>query len=137
VTKNLITLFITDDDADDREFLTHALSEKGFDGALQVFANGEELLKSIYQDGMSRQGLILLDLNMPVKNGYETLKELRQRKESEAIPVIVITSSSKTEDERYCYELGCNNFLLKPLSVAGYERLAEEIISFAEKQYSC
>ena len=131
--KNIITLFITDDDVDDREFLTAALLQNGFREIIKEFKNGEELMNHLTANPASPADLIILDLNMPVKNGYQALKELKENDDFRNIPVIILTSSSKLEDEQYCYNLGCSNFFRKPLSFTGYIRLAEDIISFTKK----
>jgi CheY-like chemotaxis protein len=122
-------LYIIDDDPEDSEFLTDALLNVDGLTSYLVFANGQELLDHLSSDPPRLPDIILLDINMPVKNGYETLKELKQENSFKTIPVVMLTASSNLEDEKYCYRLGCRNYLKKPLSFAGYARLAEEIFS--------
>ena len=124
-------LYITDDDADDRLFLTEALSMQGFHGKILTFENGEQLIAHLSAVNDLAGRLVLLDLNMPVKDGYETLKELRNNKNVSGIPIIILTSSSRAEDEQSCYKLGCNDFKEKPLSVSGYDTLARDIMCFS------
>ena len=133
LSKGIITIFITDDDADDREFLTEALSDKGFEGILKLFANGQHLMDHLERHTLSIIDLIVLDLNMPVKDGYITLTELKHNEKYKHIPVMILTSSSREDDEQFCYNLGCNHFMRKPLSLTGYRKLAEDIITYAEK----
>jgi len=126
---NTPVLLITDDDRDDREFLTEALTQTGFPGVIRVFENGEELMNHLTSSPRLNAELIVLDLNMPLKNGYETLKELKQHSILKDITVVILTSSSRLQDEKYCYDLGCKYFLKKPLNYSGYVDVAKEIIS--------
>jgi len=129
---NIITLFITDDDEDDRDFIITALSKESFDCKFIVCENGADLINKLRAVAHLRAHIVLLDLNMPVMNGYETLKVIKNDSALGCIPVIILTSSSKPDDEQYCYDLGCNVFLRKPLSLDGYDTLAVNIISFAK-----
>ncbi len=131
LTENTISIYITDDDQDDRDFLLEVLNKKGFHGFLILFENGNELLHHLNTKSDLSNTLIVLDINMPVKDGYQTLKELKATAALQHIPVIILTASSKLKDEQYCYQLGCSSFMRKPLSMAGYEDLAEYIIRFA------
>lgn len=126
-----LQLFIIDDDADDREFLIDALIRNEYKFDFVEFSNGEHLFEYILANPEQIPDLILLDLNMPIKNGYETLKELKADKQLKDIPVMVITSSSRKEDEAYCYELGCNHFCRKPITLNEYEKLTSLIISYS------
>jgi len=129
---NIITLFITDDDEDDRDFIISALSKESFDCKFVVCENGADLISKLTEVAHLRSHIVLLDLNMPVMNGYETLKIIKTDPVLSCMPVIILTSSSKPDDEHYCYGLGCNVFMRKPLSLDGYESLASNIISFAK-----
>jgi CheY-like chemotaxis protein len=129
-TKMLHKILITDDDVDDIELLTDSLHEANFNGEFKVFNNGRELLQHLEQQARNLYSLILLDLNMPVLNGFETLKLLKNDDRFNKIPVIVITSSSKTEDEKFCQELGCEDYYRKPFSLSGYHTLAEKVVNF-------
>jgi CheY-like chemotaxis protein len=123
-------ILITDDDSDDVELLTDSLQEENYRGELEAFKNGRELLQYLEQEARNISTLILLDLNMPVMNGYETLKMLKKDNRFSKIPVIVITSSAKTEDEKFCQELGCEDYIRKPFSLSGYKSLAQKVIGF-------
>lgn len=126
-----LQLFIIDDDADDREFLKDALIGNGYEFDFVEFDNGAHLFEYLLLNSEKIPDLILLDLNMPVKNGYETLKELKMNELLKAIPVMVITSSSRSEDEIYCYQLGCDHFCRKPITLNEYEKLTRLIVSYS------
>lgn len=132
-----ITLLITDDDTEDREFITDALTEKGFKGNIKYFENGERLLRFLCDEHTPghHDYVVLLDLNMPIKDGYITLGELKKDHTLKHIPVVVLTSSSRANDRDLCIELGCGRYLQKPLSFREYEILADNILEFAAEKY--
>lgn len=122
-------LFITDDDSDDREFVIDALRKFGFQGRFTEFGNGQELYDYLKSHLNDCPDLILLDLNMPVKNGYETLRELKANVHFDSIPVVILTASPNKEDEKWCLKMGCDHFETKPLTLEGYKALAHYVTS--------
>jgi CheY-like chemotaxis protein len=120
---NSITILIADDDADDRQMTKEALEENFLLNDLRFVSDGEELMnylkrKDKYEDPASspRPGIILLDLNMPKKDGREALKEIKSDPNLRSIPVIVLTTSSAEADIIKTYNLGVNCFISKPVS---------------------
>jgi CheY-like chemotaxis protein len=117
-----ITILLADDDADDRMMAAEALEESRLANDLRFVEDGEELLDYLYRRGRfaaqtdaPRPGLILLDLNMPKKDGREALKEIKADPELRAIPVVVLTTSRAEEDIYRTYDLGVNSFITKPV----------------------
>lgn len=131
-SKGEIFILVADDDADDHEFLKSAFAYNSFSGGLSFVTDGVQLLD--YLKNLSSSAteelpqLILLDLNMPLLNGFQALEAIKEDPALSDIPVAILTSSSRPEDEAMCYSLGCDNFYRKPLSVAEYHSLAERII---------
>ena len=118
-----IVILMADDDADDRLLAKDALSECRMASDLHLVENGEELLDYLHRRGKytafadaPRPGLILLDLNMPRKDGREALKEIKSDPELRKIPVVVFTTSRADTDIGCIYELGANSFISKPVS---------------------
>ena len=114
-------ILMADDDDDDRLLTRDAVTEAGLDGDLHFVQNGEELLDYLCRRGKyqpvgsaPRPGLILLDLNMPLKDGREALREIRADPELRRIPVVVLTTSKADTDIGAIYELGANSFISKP-----------------------
>lgn len=114
-------ILMADDDDDDRLLTRDAVTEAGLDGDLHFVQNGEELLDYLCHRGKydqpnaaPRPGLILLDLNMPLKDGREALREIRADPELRRIPVVVLTTSKADTDIGAIYELGANSFISKP-----------------------
>lgn len=127
VTKDFLIL-VADDDPDDQDFITDALKSNSFRGTIQCVGDGEQLLRYL-KELPTPPGLILLDLNMPLKDGYQTLHELKADPILKKIPTIVLTSSSRQEDEQQCYKLGCDKFYRKPMSINDYQSIASELLS--------
>jgi len=122
-TSKSIVILMADDDADDRLLAKDALSECRLANDLHFVENGEELLDYLKRRGKftqmadsPRPGLILLDLNMPKKDGREALKEIKADPELRKIPVVVLTTSKADTDIGCIYELGANSFISKPVS---------------------
>ena len=117
-----ITILIADDDADDRMMASEALEESRLANDLRFVEDGEELLDYLYHrgrfagaDASPRPGLILLDLNMPRKDGREALREIKGDPGLRSIPVVVLTTSKAEEDIYRTYDLGVNSFITKPV----------------------
>lgn len=124
--KKLVTILMADDDADDREFASTAMKESRLANKLQCVEDGEELLDYLYRRGRysdpkdsPRPGLILLDLNMPRKDGREALREIKSDPSLRQIPVVVLTTSKAEEDILRSYDLGANCFITKPVTFEG------------------
>ncbi|MGZ3703112.1 MAG: response regulator, partial [Bdellovibrionota bacterium] len=120
-TPRPISILVADDDADDRLMIRDALTENRLANGLNFVTDGEELMdyllrKGKYSDPTNspRPGLILLDLNMPRKDGREALKEIKANPNLRGIPVVVLTTSKAEEDVYRTYNLGVNSFITKP-----------------------
>lgn len=124
-----ITILMADDDADDRMLTKDALDESRVMNELYFVEDGEELLDYLYRRGKfsdpasaPRPGLILLDLNMPRKDGREALREIKADPALRRIPIVIMTTSKAEEDIFRSYDLGANSFITKPVT---FERLVE------------
>lgn len=118
-----IVILMADDDADDRLLAKDALNECRLTNDVHFVENGEELLDYLFRRGRyahqvdsPRPGLILLDLNMPRKDGREALKEIKSDPDLRKIPVVVLTTSKADTDIGRIYELGANSFISKPVT---------------------
>jgi len=118
-------ILMADDDADDRLLVQDALTECKLADRLHFVENGEELMDYLLRrdkygapNAAPRPGLILLDLNMPRKDGREALREIRAHAELRRIPVIAFTTSKADTDIEAIYDLGANSFISKPVAFA-------------------
>ena len=124
-----ITILLAEDDADDRLLVKEALAEGRVLNDLRSVEDGEELLDYLRRQGRyadpetsPRPGLVLLDLNMPRKDGREALREIKADPDLKRIPVVVMTTSKAEEDVLRSYDLGANSYITKPVT---FERLVE------------
>ncbi|KPK34215.1 MAG: chemotaxis protein CheY [Nitrospira bacterium SG8_35_1] len=124
--KQSITILMADDDEDDRIMTKEALEESRLTNEMRFVVDGEELIDYLYRRGKfedpadsPRPGLILLDLNMPRKDGREALREIKADPDLRQIPIVVLTTSKAEEDIYRTYDLGVNSFITKPVSFEG------------------
>jgi CheY-like chemotaxis protein len=117
---------MADDDADDRLLAKDALIESRLVNNLYLVNDGQELMDYLHHEGeyqdlssSPRPGVILLDLNMPKKDGFEALAEIRRDASLRQIPVVILTTSKTEEDIYRGYDLGANSFVTKPVTFEG------------------
>lgn len=129
-----ITILVADDDADDRLMIRDALEENRLANDLRFVENGEELIEYLTRKGKyqnlensPKPGLILLDLNMPKKDGREALKEIKSNPELRGIPVVVLTTSKAEEDIYRTYNLGVNSFITKPVTFESLVTITKDL----------
>ena len=116
-------ILLAEDDPDDIYLISEAVDECGLDVKLRVVQDGEDLLDYLYQRDRYANGekavppdLILLDLNMPLKDGRDALREIKEDPAIKNIPVIVLTTSSAEADLEQSYQDGASGFITKPAS---------------------
>jgi two-component system, response regulator len=126
-----IVILLADDDEDDCFLVKEAFEESRISNDLHIVNDGEELMEYLQHRGdfmdkgkFPKPDLILLDLNMPRKNGKEALKEIKEDNELRKIPVVVLTTSEAEEDIVKTYDLGVNSFITKPVT---FEELVDVI----------
>jgi len=135
--KKSLVILIADDDAEDRMLLKEALEENRLKNALQCVENGEELLDYLHNRGKFTDkdkyplpGLILLDLNMPKKDGREALKEIKEDPHLRLIPVVVLTTSKAEEDILKTYDLGVSSFITKPVTFTSLVQMMKTLSTY-------
>jgi len=121
-----MVILIADDDPEDRMLVKEALEESRLKNKMAFVENGEELLDYLQNQGKFADkeaypipGLILLDLNMPKKDGREALKEIKADPHLRIIPIVVLTTSKAEEDILRTYNLGVSSFIAKPVTFSG------------------
>jgi CheY-like chemotaxis protein len=120
--KDSVVILMADDDDDDFLLTKKALKESKLLNTLVRVKDGEELLEYLQRKGdyadvaTLRPGVILLDLNMPRKDGREALREIKSDPNLNDIPVVVFTTSKAEEDIYRSYQLGVNSFITKPVT---------------------
>ena len=125
-------ILIAEDDEDDYLLTMEALKEAGFEYRIKWVKDGEEVMSylnsttSALSEGQENQNpptkprLIILDLNMPRKDGREVLEEIRKDDGLRQIPVIILTTSKADIDVAHSYDLGVNSFIQKPVRFSDF-----------------
>ncbi len=129
-----IKILLIEDSEGDVRLVQEALKEGKLHNRLFVVRDGVEgmdflLKRGKYQDGV-RPDLILLDLNMPKKDGREVLGEIKQHEDLKRIPVVILTTSSSEADILKTYNLHANCYIVKPLNLEEFIRVVRSIESF-------
>ena len=126
-----ITILMADDDPDDRQLTRKAFEENHLANDLRFVEDGEELMDYLYRRGKFAAegaapvpGLILLDLNMPRKDGREALREIKADPRLKNIRVVILTTSKAEEDVIRSYDLSAASYITKPVT---FERLVEVV----------
>lgn len=137
MTGDPVVILLADDDPDDRAFTTRALRHNRLANDVQTVEDGEQLMDYLNRRGRyaavgaaPRPGLILLDLNMPRKDGREALEEIKRNPELRSIPVVVLTTSEAEQDILQTYDLGVNAFVTKPVTFEGLSAAIKVISDF-------
>ncbi len=118
-----IRIVVADDDADDRMMIKDAFDESKLGNPIDFVEDGVQLMEYLKREGKYASlagkpfpGFILLDLNMPRKDGRAVLKEIKESPELHRIPIVILTTSKAEEDIIKTYNLGVNSFICKPVS---------------------
>jgi two-component system, response regulator len=134
VSKTPIVILMADDDADDREMTKDAFEVSRLANDLRFVVDGVDLMDYLKRRGKytdpaqsPRPGIILLDLNMPRKDGREALAEIREDPQLTDIPVIILTTSKEEEDIQRSYALHANSYITKPVTFEGLVNVVTDL----------
>ncbi len=132
-----IAILMAEDDPDDRLLTQQAFTDQRLANDLRFVENGEELMDYLYHRGKYSDpatspspGLILLDLNMPRKDGREALAEIKADPQLRRIPIVVLTTSKADEDVLRSYNSGANSYITKPVSFEGLANVIKVLGSY-------
>lgn len=122
-------IFLADDDEDDRLFFEEALKEVCDEATLTVAENGDELMKILHKPPVPMPDVIFLDLNMPKKNGFECLEEIKKDKMLKDLPIIIFTTSIQEESVNKVYQHGANYYVKKPTDFRQLKQIVKKILA--------
>ena len=129
-----ITILMADDDEEDCLLTKEAWDENRLANDLRFVGDGEELMEYLQHRGKYSDpadspapGLILLDLNMPKKDGREALREIKASPELRRIPIVVLTTSKAEEDILRSYDLGASSYITKPVTFEGLVKTVKHL----------
>jgi len=128
-----VTIVLAEDDAGHARLIQKNLRRAGISNPIQWCQNGPATLDFI-QGSAEFEGqphnsniLLLLDLNMPVMDGYHTLERLKADNDTKRIPIIILTTTGDAREVKRCYELGCNIYITKPVDYDGFSNAIREL----------
>lgn len=120
---NELTILLADDDADDCLFFREALAELVPAARFSAVHNGEQLMDLLNNETFSLPSILFLDLNMPRKNGFECLAEIKLNNKLKKVPVIVFSTSLEQEVVNRLYNTGAQYFIRKPSEFAQLKKI--------------
>ena len=127
---NDLKVIIAEDDEGHATLIEKNLKRSGVVNEIIRFNDGEEVLDFFFKKGSgphmddNHSYLLLLDIRMPKIDGTEVLKALKQDEKLKKLPIIIISTSDDPKEIELCHELGCNNYITKPVN---YERFVDKI----------
>ena len=128
------SILLVEDNAGDVRLTREALREADVTVDLVAVPDGEQAMAFLRNEGehvdVGRPDLILLDLNLPKKNGLEVLEEIKADPDLRWTPVVMLTTSSSARDVAACYDRGVNCYVVKPLDLDDFTRLVQSITQF-------
>jgi CheY-like chemotaxis protein len=132
-----VIILYAEDDPEDRMLVEDAMEESRLANEMHFVEDGEELMDYLYRrgkyTGLSDKplpGLILLDLNMPKKDGREALEEIKADPDLKRIPIVVLTTSKAEEDILSTYDLGVSGFIIKPVTFESLVSLLKTVSKY-------
>lgn len=122
-------VYMIDDDVEDQEIFLEILGEIDVSIKCLNFFNGSDALDQLLNKGTILPDFIFIDLNMPVMNGYEFLKEVKTHTQLTDLPVIIYTTSSEQKHKDQAKSLGASSFITKPSELIQLKRELDKIIT--------
>ena len=130
-----IRIVLADDDADDRELFSEAVSAISSDIILNIVEDGMQLMTMLNAGHTIVPTIIFIDLNMPGKNGKNCLKEIRDNEKLKHIPVIIYSTSSNPKDIDEIYKMGASFYICKPNTFVGIIEITRKVILLDWNKY--
>ena len=127
--KEYIHIILADDDEDDRMFFTDAFDELKINTKVQTFINGVELMNYLNDENCILPNVLFLDLNMPKKNGIESLLEIKENERFNDIAIAIYSTSSSEEHIEETFVNGANIYIKKPNDFANLKKVLSEVVT--------
>ncbi len=111
-----VTILLVEDDPGHAKLIIRNLQRANVTNNLIHFSNGKDVIEFLNSESHRKTYyLMLLDLNMPVMDGYQVLEQMKNNPSTQRIPIIILTTTDDQREVNRCYDLGCNVFLTKPI----------------------
>lgn len=127
--KKNLHILLGDDDEEDRDIFISAMREVAPDVQITVARDGRELMKILEDNPTTLPDIVFLDLNMPIKNGYECLEEIRAHQRIGNVPVVIYSTSTSREHIDYTYNKGADLYICKPESFSEIKLIAGKLMA--------
>ena len=134
IITNAKSIFLADDDSDDCTVFEDALNELNDNVRLTITNDGVELLDTLHETVPPPPYVIFLDINMPRKDGFESLKEIRETEKMRGIPVVILSTSNSQNIIDNAFLLGANYYICKPTSYSMLKHMIGKVLAFDIKQ---
>ena len=125
-----LDLLLAEDNEDDIVLIRETMHERKMINIMHVVRDGEEVMAYLRRQGkyadVKRPGLVLMDINMPKKNGLEALEEIKRDPELRMLPVVMLTVSDREEDIVRAYSAGACSYVRKPVIFADFQRVVDQ-----------
>jgi CheY-like chemotaxis protein len=129
-----LKILLAEDDQDDRDFFDKMLKDIPISTHLVTVYDGEQLMNYLYKNSEHLPNVLFLDLNMPLKNGFECLSEIKLSKMLNQLPVIIFSTSFEQEVVNQLYQNGAQFFIRKPSEFSQYKKIIQQsLILIAQK----
>ena len=128
MNKGILNIALADDDADDQLIFREAIELVDIKTKLSFFDNGQELMDYLKLPNISLPDIIFLDLNMPIKNGMQCLKEIRKQPELKNLSVAIYSTSSSEKDIEETFVNGANIYINKPVNFKALQNVLEKVL---------
>ena len=129
--KNPFTIVMVEDDLGHARLIEKNLRRFGIVNTIHHCQDGQQAVDYFFDDGEARnisdQTLILLDLNLPIRDGFEVLELLKNNERTRRIPIIILTTTSNPREVDRCYQLGCNIYITKPVDYQSFTAALEKL----------
>jgi CheY-like chemotaxis protein len=119
-----VTILLVEDDPGHARLIEKNLRRANITNDIIKVADGQQAVDYLFSNGRAPSLLVLLDLNLPVLDGYQVLERMKNDERTKRIPVIILTTTDDTREVARCYELGCNVYVTKPVD---YDQFSDAI----------
>ena len=134
--KDFTLVTLADDDEDDRLLFTDAFDELKINTVVSTFNNGQLLMDFLNNPESVLPHIIFLDLNMPIKNGIDCLKEIKQNERLKNIAIAIYSTSSSDDDIENTFVLGANVYIKKPANFNTLKKILNDVVTVNWQYYT-
>lgn len=126
-------ILVADDDIDDQEMISGSLYDMDHNCKVEVVSDGQQAINRLENASLPQPCLVVLDLNMPILDGLETLARIRQKPSLQGIPIVVFTTSDSSESKKKSMTLGALDYIVKPNDYAGLMSVTAKMMEYCSK----